>query len=66
MGMPTLERWRNDYFAIVVIIGCAYGFITSWEQHKLLAIMLFIGFIVCRTFAFFDVKRMWKKRVQQK
>jgi len=58
-----LEKWRKNYAAVAVAIGCLYSVIVSWGDNWFMSALLSLGVIICGTIGFFDLKRILKKDV---
>ncbi|MEK4630540.1 hypothetical protein MKZ17_20370 [Solibacillus sp. FSL R7-0682] len=56
-----LEKWRKDYAALAVAIGCLYSLIVSWGDNLFMSVLLSLGVIICGTIGFFDLKRILKR-----
>ncbi|MGP4070335.1 hypothetical protein [Halobacillus sp. B29] len=60
--LSKLDRWREEYGALVIALACLYSAISSWGQNWILTSVLVFGTFVCGTFGFFDIKRAFKEK----
>ncbi|MGE7023731.1 hypothetical protein [Solibacillus cecembensis] len=58
-----LEKWRNNYAALVVAISCLCSVVVSWGENWFMSALLSVGVIICGTIGFFDLKRIFKKDI---
>lgn len=52
-----LDKWRENYAALVVSLACLYSVINSWGNNWILTGVLGLGVLVCGTIGVFDIKR---------
>ena len=58
-----LEKWRKNYAALAVAIGCLYSVVVSWGDNWFMSALLSLGVIICGAISFFDLKRILKKDI---
>ena len=60
--VSKLEKWRAKYASLAVALGCLYSVVASWGENWFMTALLSAGVIICGTIAFFDLKRIFKKK----
>lgn len=61
--ISKLEKWRENYAALAVALGCLYSAVVSWGDNWFMSALLSVGVIICGTIGFFDLKRILKKDI---